>query len=106
MAIALLGNMANETIDFKVYTCDSDGSNATLLTSITQLAASATTNDNKQAILQLNADHMPTGKRYLKFSLLTGGATGGPAAIVALGLEPKYGPASDYNLTSVVQIVG
>jgi hypothetical protein len=49
---------------------------------------------------------MPTGKRYLKFSLLTGGATGGPAAIVALGLEPKYGPASDYNLTSVAQIVG
>jgi hypothetical protein len=31
----------------KVYTCDSDGSNATLLTNIAQLAASASNKDNK-----------------------------------------------------------
>jgi hypothetical protein len=48
---------------------------------------------------------MPTGTQFVRGSAVTGGATGGPASITALGLEPRYGPASDDKLASVVQTV-
>jgi hypothetical protein len=96
--------MASETIDFKCYTCASDGSGAAVLTAATQRTASASANDNKQIVINVKGDHIPSGSRYIKFGLVTGGATGGPACLVALGLAPKYAPASDYNLTSVVEV--
>ena len=104
MGIALLGDMAAETIDFKCYTCDSDGSNATALTAATQLAAHATNNDNKQIVINVKSDHVTNTKRYVKFGLVTGGATGGPACVVALSFRPDYGPASDDKLSSVVEV--
>jgi hypothetical protein len=104
MGIALLGNMASETIDFKAYTCDNDGSNATALVSATQLAASASANDNKQIVINLRSEHVTNTKRYVKFGLVTGGATGGPACVVAIGLRPVFGPATDDDLSSVVEV--
>src|SRR5262249_28249569 len=104
MGIALLGDMAAETIDFKCYTCDSDGSNATALTSATQLAAHATNNDNKQIVLNVKSDHVTNTERSVRSGLVTGGATGGPACVVALGFRPVYGPATDDDLTSVVEV--
>ena len=106
-AIAALGNMANETVDFKFYSCDSDGSNAAAVTgkAITQLAASASANDNKQAIINVRgSDLLASGKQYGKFGLVTGGGTGGPAAVVVLGV-PRQGIAADNDLSSVAQIV-
>lgn len=107
LGIALLGNMAAETIDFKCYTCDSDGSNATVLKSATQLAASAsaTANDNAQAAINVRAEDLQaTSKRYVKFGLVTGGATGGPAAAIAMGVDARFEMASADNLTSVKQV--
>lgn len=105
LAIALLGDMANETVDFKAYTCDSDGSNATSLKSCTQLAASASANDNKQLAIQVRADELGTlGKQYVKFGLVTGNTTGGPAAVAVIGLDGRFQPESDSDLASVAQI--
>lgn len=104
-AIALLGNMAAETIDFKCYYCDSDGNNATALKAATQLAAHASNNDNAQVGISVRADELvANSKRYVKFGLVTGGATGGPAAVVVLGSDPRYQPASGSNLASVKQV--
>ena len=106
MGIALLGNMAAETIDFAVYTCDSDGNNATELKDITQLAAHATNNDNKQVIINVKSQDLASAnKRYVKFGLVTGSNTGGPAAVVALGVSPRYAPGTDNDLNTVVEIV-
>jgi len=106
LAVTSLGNMASETIDVKVYTCDSDGSNAAALTSATQLAAHASNNDNKQIIINVRAeDLLASGKQYIKLGVVTGGATGGPVAAVLLGL-PRQGVASTQDLSSVVQIAG
>jgi hypothetical protein len=105
LGIALLGNMAAETIDFKCYTCDSDGSNASALKAATQLAASATANDNAQVAINVRAEDLQaTSKRYVKFGLVTGGATGGPAAAIALGVDARLDMASADNLASVKQV--
>lgn len=103
--ICLLGNMSNETIDFTLYTCDSDGNNATELKDCDQLAASASANDNKQLVINLDAQELAAvNKRYVKAGLVTGNSSGGPAAVVALGMQPRFGPASANDLSSVVEI--
>lgn len=107
LGIALLGNMASETIDFKAYRCASDGSSKVALKSATQLAASATANDNAQVVINVRSEDLSAaaeGARYVVFGLVTGGATGGPAAVVALGVDPRFSPASDNDLASVLQI--
>lgn len=106
IAIAALGDMAAEAIDVKFYACDSNGSNATAVTSATQLAAHASNNDNKQVVINVRAeDLLASGKRYGKFGVVTGGATGGAASLVVLG-QPRAGVASAQDLASVVQLVG
>lgn len=106
MFILCLGNMSSETIDFAVYTCDSDGSNATELKDIVQLSASASANDNKQAVINVKSmDLASANKRYVKAGVVTGGASGGPACVIGLGMVPRYTPASDYDLSTVAEIV-
>jgi hypothetical protein len=103
MGIALLGDMASETINFTCYEdSSSSGSFATTTKAATQRSASATANDNKQITISVRADELQTGNRYVKFGLVTGGATGGPAAVVVLG-RPRIGPGSDDKLSSVVE---
>lgn len=107
MAVALLGNMASETIDFKAYSCDSDGTNAAAISgrAATQLAAHASNNDAKQLVINLrDGDLLASGKQHVKFGLVTGGATGGPASVVVLA-RPRQGLASAADLSSVVEIV-
>lgn len=102
LGIALLGNMASETVDFKSYTCASDGSSKVALKNATQLAAHASNNDNTQLLINLRAEDLSTsGARYVVFGLVTGGATGGPASVVALATDAHFQPASDNDLASV-----
>ena len=80
LATAFLGNMAAETIDFKAYTCDSNGSNATTLKSCTQLAAHASNNDNTQLSIQVRAEELgPLSKQYIKFGPLGRSSRNRPA---------------------------
>ncbi len=107
MAILLLGNIAAETVDFKCYSCDSDGSNAAAISGLaaTQLAAHASNNDNKQIVICVrDTDLLASGKQHVKFGAVTGGATGGPAAAVVLG-APRQGLASASDLSTVVEII-
>ena len=107
MAVAMIGNIAAETVDFKAYSCDSDGSNASAITgrAATQLAAHASNNDNKQLVINVrDGDLLASGKQHVKFGLVTGGATGGPCAVVVLGTA-RQGLASGSDLSSVVEIV-
>lgn len=108
VGIALLGNMAAETIDFKAYSCDANGSNAVALTgrAATQLAAHASNNDGVQLLINVrNEDLQASGKQHVKFGLVTGGASGGPAAVAVLA-TPRQGWGAANDLASVAQIVG
>lgn len=103
-----LGDMASETIDAGVQSVDSDGtSNAADISGkqATQLAAHASNNDNKQIVIAVkSSDLIASGKRYVRGRMVTGGATGGPAGCVVLGI-PHYGPADGVDLSSVVQVI-
>lgn len=108
MGILMLGNMAAETIDFKFYSCDSDGSNAAAVTgkAATQLAAHASSNDGKMVVINVrDTDLLASGKQYGKFGAVTGGATGGPAAMLVVA-SPRQGQADANDSANVVQIVG
>lgn len=107
MFVLMLGDMASETIDFKLQESATSGGTYTDITgkAATQLAAHATNNDNKQIIINLKAQELGAGKQFVKGRVITGGATGGPAAVLALGVAPRHGPASDSDLADVVQIV-
>lgn len=107
MAIANLGNMASETIDFKFYSCDSDGTGAAAVTgkAATQLAAHASNNDYKQMVINVrDTDLLASGKQYGKFGLVTGATTGGMCAVDVIA-SPRQGLASAGDLSSVVEII-
>ena len=91
------------TVDFKVTECaTSDGTYTDLSgKSITQLT---TVDDDKQVVVEVSADELGAGKRYLKGALKTATAAS-DAAVVALGLDAREEPASDNDLASVNEIV-
>jgi hypothetical protein len=101
----LLGDMAAETIDCIVETCDSGGANNVSLKAATQLAAHASNNDSKRIIIIVDAaDMIASGKQHVRGKITTGGVTGGTCTILAQGGMPKYGPATGFNDASVVQV--
>lgn len=105
--ILLLGDMASETIDFKLQESATSGGSYTDISgkAATQLSAHASNNDNKQIVINLKASELSSGMRYVKGRAITGGATGGPACVIALGVKPRYAPGSDDDLSSVAEIV-
>lgn len=70
---------------------------------ITQLAG---TDDNKQAIIEVDASELSDGFTHVSLDITVGdGTTGANVSAVALVGHARYQPASDNDLASVVQIV-
>ena len=108
IGVALLGDMAAETIDFKFYVCDDDGGNGVVIKSATQLAADAGDNDNTQLVIavhasELLADTADPKRQYGYFKIYTGDAVGGPAACVVLGIDTRYAAMDLATVQEVVQ---
>jgi hypothetical protein len=110
MAIVMAGDLGTSaTLDAKlVQATSAAGANVTDISgkAITQLTQ-AGTDSNKQAIIQVRADELDVagGFRYVALVLTTAVATSDSGAVV-LGFNPTYGPASDYDLAAVDEIVG
>jgi hypothetical protein len=104
LGIAFIGAInASDQVVFSAYACDSAGANASAFKTVTFAPTTATTygNQNTQIKIGVRADDLTNQTyQYMKFGLKCG-TTGGPAAIVVLGIDPKYGPASDWDLASV-----
>ncbi len=99
-----LGSVDN-TIDCLVResTNTSDGGGQTLSgKSATQLTGS---DDNKIVVIQVKAEELSPGYRYLRGRMTVGNGTTNLIACTVLGLMPRYGPASDDDLADVVQVV-
>lgn len=109
MAIVMAGALGtNGTLDAKlVQATSSGGAGVKDITgkAITQLTEAGTDSD-KQAIIQVRADELDVagGFRYVALVHTVAVATSDSGAVV-LGLNPTYGPASDYDLASVDEIV-
>ncbi len=103
--IVMAGTLgASATVDFDV-TSDSasGGSFATTVASITQLTQAGSDSD-KQVVVNVRGQDLTDGQRYLRGELTVGTATS-DAGVIAIGHNPKYGPASDNDLASVDEIV-
>lgn len=110
MAVILVGAIStNGTLDAKLrQATDASGTGAKDIAghAITQLTQ-AGTDSNKQVILQTRQDLLDVdgGFRYVALSLTTATAAS-IAGAVLLGFNPTYGPAYNYDLDSVDEIVG
>jgi len=93
------------TVDAKLREATSDtGTGAQDLSgkAITQLSG---TDDDKQVVIRVKSDELSSGYRYVACVVTAGNATGADVSCVALGSGCRYGPATDYDLASVAEIV-
>ena len=102
LGVALLGAVnAGDTMVFSAFQCDGSGNNASAITNKIVTFAATSGNQNTQIKLGVRADDLANQTyQHLKFGLSCG-TTGGPAAVVALGIDGKYTPDSDFDLSSV-----
>ena len=105
--VLAIGDVAAETVDFRLEVADDSGftTNKTTLKAATQLAAHASNNDSKEIILEArNEDiiRVSSTALYIRGRAITGGATGGPMAILGFGVYPRYGKGS--HRASVVEV--
>lgn len=106
LVVFLLGDMASETIDCIVETCDSNGANNATLKAATQLAAHASNNDSKMIVVGVETNELSaSGKQHIRGRIVTGGATGGTCTILVIGVEGRYLPMSALDSADVVQVV-
>jgi hypothetical protein len=70
---------------------------------ITQLTDAGTDSD-KQAVVVVKQPDLTVGYRYIRATMTVGTATSDSGAL-GLGMYPTFGPASDYDLASVDEIV-
>lgn len=97
---------ASATVDGKIQEAtDSSGTGAQDITgkAITQLTK-AGTDDNKQAIIEVDAGDLSAGFTHVA-PVLTVGAAACDAGVIGLAGVPRYHPASDDDLASVDEIV-
>lgn len=100
-----LGSSA--TLDFLVKgDSASGGSFTTTVTgkTITQLTQAGSDSD-KQVIVEVTAvEAKAQGFRYLRGTMTVGTATS-DAGVIVLGVDPRFSPASNYDLASVDEII-
>ncbi len=101
-----LGSSA--TVDFKVQEATSAaGAGAQDISgkSITQLTE-AGTDDDKQVVVNVKAEELDRedGYQFVR-GLMTIGVATSDAAVLVLGADPRFLPASDFDLASVDEIV-
>lgn len=107
MFIVQVGTMAStSTVDFSVTQSDASGGTYAAMSpakAITQLTEAGTDSD-KQVIVNVRADELTEGNRYIKGSLVVATAAS-DAGVIAIGFGRRHAPASDYDLSSVDEIV-
>lgn len=111
MAIVAWGALGNGAeLDAKLQQAsDSSGTGAKDITgkAITQVSEDITPQpNNQQAIINLRAEELDVtnGFTHARLRITVGTATSDASGIV-LGLDPRFGPASDNDASSVVEIV-
>lgn len=109
MAVVMAGTLGSSaTFDAKlVQATDSSGTGSKDITgkSITQLTQAGSDSD-KQAIINCRAEELDLDNdfRYVAVTVTVATATSDGAAVL-LGLNPRYLPASDNDLSTVDEIV-
>lgn len=107
MFVVMAGTLgASATLDFKLQSSTATGSGFADITgkSITQLTQAGSDAD-KQAIINYRGEEAATaGDRYVK-GVASLAAQTSDYGVIALGFNPRHGPANNSDLTSVDEIV-
>jgi hypothetical protein len=107
MFVLLLGGNGSidSTVDFLVRestdTSDTGGQTVSGKT-ITQFSG---TDDTKVAVVNVKSVELSAGYRYLRGRATVGNGTTNILGVVALGMKPRFAPASDDDLAAVSQII-
>jgi len=102
LSVGTLG--VGSTVDLTVYKGTATGTVTSSHTAITQLTAA---DDDKQVIVEVTAEQVEPN-RYVKAVIVaadSGAGTIDGMSLVALGGECRHGPAVNYDLSSVDEIV-
>ena len=105
--IVMAGTLGSSaTLDMKLQDSDASGGTFTDITgfAITQLTQAGTDDSDKQAAIVIRADQLNADARYVRAVVTVGTATS-DVAMIALGSDAVYKPASDYDLASVAELV-
>uniref|UniRef100_C5CJP8 Uncharacterized protein n=1 Tax=Variovorax paradoxus (strain S110) TaxID=543728 RepID=C5CJP8_VARPS len=97
---------ASATVDAKWQSAtDSSGTGAADIAAGQPTQIVKATGDNKQVVMNLDVNRLPDRtKRFVRLVLTVGTATSDAGAIV-FGVDPRHGPASDNDATTVAQVV-
>lgn len=96
----------NATVDFKLQEAknasglDLQDLTGKVITQLTQVG----TDDDKQVIVVVKAPELSDGYRYVR-GLMTISVAAVDANVVVLGADPRYMPASDFDVSTVAEIV-
>lgn len=97
---------ADTTLDAKLQSAtDSNGTSAADITgkAITQFSA---TDDGQVALIEIKAEEIPAGRQHVACVVTAGnGTTGVQVNVEALGFDPRYMPASNFDSADVTEIV-
>jgi len=109
MAVIMAGTLgASATLDAKlVQATDSSGTGVKDISgkAITQLTQAGTDSD-KQAVINCRAEDLDIDNSFTHVAIIMTTATAtSDSAAVLLGLNPRRAPASDYDLSTVDEIV-
>ena len=106
MFVVQVGVMASTgTLDFSIVEGTTTSPTAAMVPAkgITQLTA-ASTDDAKQVIVEVAAEELAAGNRYIRGKLVTATAAS-LVSVVALADVGRYKPENGYDLASVDEIV-
>jgi hypothetical protein len=107
VGVGVLG--ASATVDAKLQQAtDSSGTGAKDITgkAITQFTK-AGTDDAKQTLINLKQDDLDVANSFNYFRLsITDGTAASLVTGYVLGFDPRYGPATDFDATTVDEVVG
>ncbi len=108
VAVIMAGTLGTSaTLDAKlVQATDSSGTGSKDITgkAITQLVKA--TDDDKQAVINVRSEELDLANSFTHVALtITVGTASSDGGGVLLGMNPRFGPASDNDLSTVAEIV-
>lgn len=105
MFVLLAGNLVSGgVIDFKLQSSDASGGSYSDLSGYSITSMNNASGTNSQAIVEISADQLPDGHRYVR-GRMTVSTASSAAAVLVLGGDPRYEPIGSFDLASVIRLV-
>jgi hypothetical protein len=105
LGIFSIGVVGDGAITCQVFPCNSAGNARGSALKAASMTESSGSCHNKQIVIGIRGEELldqATYNRYVQFAVTCAGT--GLACVIGLGVDCKYGPASDHDSSTVVEI--